>query len=398
MKKILFVDSDPRITQRAERLLRPLNNRFRVVFLNNGNQAKTWLSRESFDIVISDIHLKGISGADLLRHIQRHSPQTVRIILSGQARKETILRSVDFAHQFISKPFDYDSLTESIFNAVSLGGLIQDKKLRNLLLSIRSLPSFPSLYIEIVEELRGLNPSSDRVGEIISRDMSMSAKVLQLVNSAYFGLSRQINDPTQAAVILGLETIRDLVLSLQLFSQFDQNKIRRLGLSHLWDHSISVGLFSKIIIKTMTSKKDMINAAFLAGLLHDLGKLVLVENFTMRYYSAIGVSVRKNIALHEAEMEMFNATHSQLGAYLLSSWGISPMVAEAIAYHHNLGRTGKKKFSLAVALHVANVFDNEKKENRKKAVLPQLDVTYLKEIGVHEKVEVWRELCLGTTN
>ncbi|MCJ7626697.1 MAG: response regulator [Anaerolineaceae bacterium] len=169
MKSILFVDNDPRITQRAERLLRPLNNRFRIVFLNNGLQAKKLLSRETFNIVITDIQSKGISGADLLRHIQRYSPQTVRIILSDQAKKDTIIRSVDFAHQFISKPFDYDSLTESIFNAVSLGGLIQDKKLRNLLLSIRSLPSFPLLHIEIVEELRGQNPSSDRVGETISR-------------------------------------------------------------------------------------------------------------------------------------------------------------------------------------------------------------------------------------
>ena len=393
MERLLFIAEDNKIIRDANRILQPWLKKVSVTFVQNSNVALNVLKNDTFDIVITDIAMSGVSGTDILQYVRKRSPKTVRIVLSKHANVETILRTADLAHQFISKPFDENSLTSSISKALSLSSLIKDKKLRNLVLSIKSLPSFPTLYLEIVEELQDSNPSADKVGEIISRDMSMSAKVLQLVNSAYFGLSRSVSSPAEAAVILGLETIRDLVLTLQLFSQFDQTKLRRLGMENLWDHSIKVGLFSRMISKSMTSDKEMINCVFLAGLLHDLGKLVLVENYTMKYYSAIGLSSREHLQLYEAERETFGIDHAILGAYLLGCWGLPIFVIDAIRSHHVLPQMASKDFTLGAAVHAANVFDHEMNKSNGRCKVPELDVKYLTEMGVAEKVVDWQNKC-----
>jgi len=272
--------------------------------------------------------------------------------------------------------------------------LVGDEQLRKLLLGIRALPSYPGVYMEIVEVLKSKNPSADRVGEIIARDIGMSAKVVQLVNSAYFGLARTVTDPAQAAVILGLEVIRDLMLSLQVFSQFDMKKVNRLGLTGIWEHSLSTGFFSRRITKTMTSDKEMINAAFLAGLVHDMGKLLLAEHFTMKYFSTIEAARKKKIPIYQGERKTFGSTHGHLGAYLLGCWGLPVPIIEALAYHHALEESPTNGFSLAVAVHVADHFQHKISKGQHLTPGTHLNTTYLKDVGLFDRVSGWEEKCM----
>ncbi len=394
MKKILFVDDNHAVLQQAYDMLQSYKADHQITLADTGEKALKLVLRDSYDIVISDIQMPGMNGVELLRHIQRHSPHTVRVILSQNSHNYEILRRMaELAHQFIAKPLDKKSLYTSLEKAFALTALVQDDNLQKLLLGVRSLPSYPSVYMEIVDELKKQNPSADRVGEIVSRDIGMSAKVVQLVNSAYFGISRTITDPAHAAVILGLETIRDLVLTLQVFSQFDMNKIRRLGLEDIWDHSLVVGMYSRTITKTMSPDKNIINAAFLAGLLHDMGKLLLAEHFTMKYYSTLGAARQQNIPLFESEMRSFGSTHGKLGAYLLGCWGLPVDVVEALAYHHAIEEYPKKGFSLALAVHIADYFFHVQKSRSGRIPAPSLNIKYIKNAGFEAKLEEWQEKC-----
>ncbi len=394
MKKILFVDDNHAVLQQAYDMLQSYKNDHQITLADTGEKALKLVLRDSYDIVISDIQMPGMNGIELLRHIQRHSPHTVRVILSQNSHNyEMLRRMAELAHQFIAKPLDTQALYASLEKAFALTALVQDDSLQKLLLGVRSLPSYPSIYMEIVDELKKQNPSADRVGEIISRDIGMSAKVIQLVNSAYFGLSRTITSPSQGAVILGLETIRDLVLSLQVFSQFDMNKIRRLGLEDIWDHSLAVGVYSRTITKSMTSDKEKINSAFLAGLLHDMGKLLLAEHFTMKYYSTLGAARQQNIPLFESEMRSFGSTHGRLGAYLLGCWGLPVSVVEGLAYHHALENYPGSGFSLALAVHVADHLVHMQTQRTGRIPAPSLNTRYITEAGFEAKLEEWQEKC-----
>lgn len=394
MKQLLFVNNDPIMKEEIKNMLQPLQNNIEIIFAHSGDHVISLMSKSNIDVVIVDTQMSGLNTADLLTSIKKLYPRTIRIALSGHTSVAKVLQNSDLAHQFISKPVSAETLLSSISRAFSLGGLLSDEKLRKLVLGIQSIPSLPSLYLEIVDELQNPNPSSDRVGEIISRDMSMSAKVIQLVNSAYFGLLHSVNDPAQAAVLLGLETIRDLVLTLQIFSQFDQNIIRRLGMTTLWEHSLSVGVYCKKIARTMSSDDTMIDAAFLAGLLHDLGMLVIAENFSMKYYSANGIASRKNVELFVAEKETFGISHGQLGAYLIGLWGLPDIVVEAVSLHHELKRLPHKGFSLAPLVHVSNALDYELNARSAKGAVPKIDDESLLELGLAEKVDMWRQCCL----
>ena len=394
MKKILFVDDNQSVLAQAYEMLQPMKARHQVTLVDSGEKALKLVLRDSYDIVISDIQMPGMNGAELLRHIQRHSPHTVRIILSQNAGNYELLRRMaELAHQFIAKPLDTKTLYESLEKALTLSDLVHNENLRRLLLGVRALPSYPGLYLEIIEELKKPNPSADHVGEIISRDMGMSAKVVQLVNSAYFGLSRNVTDPAQAAVMLGLETIRDLVLSLQVFSQFDMNKLHRLGLDGLWDHSLAVAASSRSIVRTMTSDKEMLNSAFLAGLLHDMGKLLLVEHFTMKYYSTVSTARQQNIPLFASELRSFGATHGHLGAYLLGCWGLPVKVVEALAYHHHLEHYSGQAFSLPLAIHVADALCHQAQTRPDQTPAPQVDTAYLEELQLLDRLPEWQEIC-----
>jgi putative nucleotidyltransferase with HDIG domain len=394
LKRILFVDEDPFVIETTRKMLLPLQQRSEIKFVNSGEQALALMAREAFDIIVVDVRMRGMKGPDLLLEVRERYPKTVRIVASEQAYTATLLKTADLAHQFIAKPFNSGTLIASLTRSFSLSNLLNDEKLRKLVLSIHSLPSLPSLYIEIMEQLQGPDPSADKVGEIISRDMGMTAKVLQLVNSAFFGLSNHVSNPSQAAILLGLETIRDLVLTIQVFSQFDQDKLRRIGLSNLWDHCLSVGLMSKKIARTISSDPKLIESAFLAGMLHDLGKLILAENFAMKYYNVIGIATRKKVEIAAAEREVFGVSHAQVGAYLLGNWGLPDMVIEAASYHHNPGASPKREFSMAAVVYFANIFDYEKHPGQSKAAIPVIFPAYYEIPGMAEKIELWKTKCL----
>jgi HD-like signal output (HDOD) protein/CheY-like chemotaxis protein len=393
MKTLLFVDDEPNVLQGLQRQLRPMRQEWNMNFMDGGQKALDFMATHPVDIVVSDMMMPGMDGSQLLTEVLKRHPQTVRIILSGHAEREAVLRLVGPAHQYLSKPCDADELRKAIARALSLRDLLGNERLKQLATRVKNLPTLPTLYNELTGELRQESPDMDRIGKIISRDIGMTAKMLQLVNSAFFGLAQPINNPQDAVIYLGLNTIRSLALSVGIFSQYDEKLCRLFSLDVLASHSWTVGVLARGVAHMEGQELKILDQCFLAGLLHDVGQLVLAAGLHEEYTEVIAKTSQQNLPVWQVEQELFGASHADVGAYLLALWGLPNPIIEAVAMHHEPSRSAAPEFSPAIAVHVADVFAHEFSGIKTEVPLPQLDTAHLTTIGFAGRIETWRAGC-----
>jgi HD-like signal output (HDOD) protein len=258
----------------------------------------------------------------------------------------------------------------------------------------------PAVYTEIVHELQSSEPSVKKVGEIISTDMGMTAKILQVVNSAFFGLVRKINNPKEAVMLLGTETIKALVLSVKIFSEFNQKKFAWFNFDDLFDHSMSVSMFAQTISKEEHLDKNLVNNSLMAGMFHDLGKLILVINFQEPYRKILTEVRETRQHLWDLEKEEFGTSHSEIGAYLMGLWGLEYPVIEAIAFHHCPGKSLSNSTGLLTAVHFGDAYDrlkNSSNDQHNGNELRRLDREYLDNLGIAGRLNDWQTVCKELT-
>jgi len=397
IKKILFVDDEPSVLQGLQRMLYGMRGEWDTSFAGSSLEALDLLESESFDVIVSDMRMPGMDGAQLLAEVRERYPHIVRIILSGYSDQETLLRSVAAAHQYLSKPCDVAKLKATISRACSLRTILGNDSVRRCISTLKSLPSLPSLYAELLEELRSSSCSIARVGEVIGSDMGMAAKVLQLVNSAFFGVSRQVSSLTQAVSLLGLETIKALVLSAQVFSQFEANKLPAHLANHLWNHSLATGAYARAIARLEGPDARTSDHAFMSGLLHDVGKLVLAINLLDRYIKALDLSEHDHLPLAEAELRTLGVTHAEVGAYLLGLWGLPDAIVEGVAFHHCPGECPETSFIPLTAVHAGDILEHELHPDGTDCV-SKADAKYLDRLGLGKRFDAWRVACESVDN
>jgi HD-like signal output (HDOD) protein len=392
MKMLLFVDDEPRVLFGLQRQLRPMHQEWNMNFVEGAAQALQFMETHAVDIIVSDMMMPGMDGSQLLAEVARRHPQVVRIILSGHSGHEAVLRLVGPAHQYLSKPCDADELRKAIARALALRDLLDNDRLKKLTTRIHDLPTLPVLHDRLTAELGKDAPDLDSIGEIISRDIGMTAKILQLVNSAFFGLAQPINTPTEAVVYLGLNTIRSLVLSVEVFSQYEK-KASSFPLEVLAQHSWITGTMASALARHESLGSKMIDQCFLAGLLHDVGQMVLAFGLPAEYAQVNARAKNEHLPLWQVEQQCFGATHADVGAYLLALWGLPNPVVEAVALHHQPDRSATPEFSPAVAVHVADVFAHAFMTAHTEVPPPVLDQGYLTRLGLDGKIESWQEDC-----
>jgi HD-like signal output (HDOD) protein len=394
MKKILFVDDEDNILQGLQRMLRSMRHEWQMAFAASGAEALEILSKESFDIIVSDMRMPGMTGAELLVQVSIRYPHMVRLILSGQSDQENILRSVGPTHQYLSKPCDTETLKNTVVRACKLRDLLSNDLLLELMSQMQTLPSLPSLYMEIVESLNKPETSTKEIGAIIARDIGMTAKILHLVNSAFFGLPRQVSGATQAVNMLGIDTMKALVLSSGVFAQFHAPKASTFSLDAVWRHSMCVAALARDIAREEGQERKLIEDTFTAGLLHDVGQLALAANLTSSYDEVLKTVKKGTKSLDEIERESFGVTHAEVGAYLIGLWGLPDPIVETIAFHHCPSNAHAVAFTPLTAVHVANVIAGEMHPERIVGSASALDEDYLTELGLRERVPKWRGLCM----
>jgi HD-like signal output (HDOD) protein len=390
MKKILFVDDEENILEGLQRTLRPLRNEWDMVFLNSGAEALEALKKESFDVILSDLWMAEMNGPLLLAEAKKISPETVRIILSGTIDEDYVMKSVSVAQQYLIKPCDIDTLQNTVNRACALHSFLANDELKKLIGQMKSLPSLPSLYREIVEELQLPDSSLQKIGKIFEKDIAMTARILQLVNSAFFGVRRKISSPAKAVGLLGVETVQSLVLSLEIFSQFHHDKPGASYLDELWKHSMTVGMFTQTIARLEEKDLKKHKLYMTAGLLHDTGKLVLCYNFPDKY-SEIVSSAQGSAHFLELEYSAFGASHMEIGAYLLGIWGLLDPIVEAAGFHHNPQQCITRAFSPLAAVHVADAFVHQIADEADELI----DDRFIEDLGVSNRIAAWRDACMA---
>jgi len=393
-RRILFVDDEPNILDGLRRMLRSMRKEFELCFAESAKEALALMNENEFDVVVSDMRMPGMDGADFLAEIQDKYPHSIRIMLTGQADDESTLRTIGVVHQFLAKPCDPEKLKSILMRASALHRLMIDGKLKDIISSIDTLPSLPTVYAKLQKKIRDPEATLDDIGDIISQDIAMTAKVLQLVNSAFFGLYQKVESPARAVKLLGLDTIKALVFGSQIFSEMKISS-DDFSAEFLWMHSMMVGTLAKKIAQNESENKDIISNSFIAGVLHDIGKLILVSKMQQHYSDVVILAKKEDLTLRQAEKKVFKATHCDMGAYLTGLWGFSSDIVEAIGFHHQLGEYPADTFSPALAVHIANVMYYKYHEDETIGASPEFNEEYLKKIGLGEKLQTWHDLCFS---
>lgn len=393
-RRILFVDDELNVLYGLQRMLHNMRQAWDMEFTNNPRQALEILASRQFDVVISDMRMPDMNGSRFLSEVMRRHPQIIRIILSGHADPELTMEAFNVTHQLLSKPCDAVTIKATVCRALTLRKLLDgDTPLKALISRLVSLPSLPSLYAQIIEELQSPDVSPHSIARIISHDPAMIAKILQLVNSAYFGLRRRISNLSQAVTLLGLDTIKALVLTVQVFSQFDPDTALGYSVEKLWQHSSMVGGLARYIAKAEGCNEELINDVLMAGLLHDLGKLILAINLPNIYAKVAGMVQDQGISWVEAECRLFGAAHGETGAYLLGLWGLPESIVEAVAYHHHPQDCETPGFSALTIVHIADALSHEFASSPSMPMSGFLDEGYLDSLGIDHRVGYWRKIC-----
>ena len=397
---ILFVDDEPMVLKGLQRTLRKMRDAWVMTFTSSSKEALEFLESGAFDVIVSDLRMPEIDGMQLLAEVKNKHPEVIRIILSGQVEQDTTFKSVQVAHQSLSKPCDAEILKQTLNELFALRNILEDESIKRIVSQTETLPSLPAVYTEIIQELQSSEPSIKKVGEIITTDMGMTAKILQVVNSAFFGLVRKINNPKEAVMLLGTETIKALVLSVKIFSEFNQKKFAWFNFDDLFDHSMSVSMFAQSISKEEHLDKNLVNNSLMAGMFHDLGKLILVTNFQEPYRKILTEVKKTGQNLWDLEKDEFGTSHSEIGAYLMGLWGLEYPVIEAIAFHHCPGKSLSNATGLLTAVHFGDAYDRLKNSGNDQDQgngLRQLDRDYLNNLGVADRLKDWQTVCKELT-
>lgn len=385
MKRILFVEDDLLIRQVYGAIVGAESAGWEVETAAGGAEALEIVKQRAFDVVASDMRMEGMNGIELLTEISRLYPKTSRIIISGSADQAEAAEALGSTHQFLTKPVDFKKLLAALDSITALDEFLKDEKLKELAGRLRALPSFPILYQEIMRAIEADDTPMQTIHGLVAEDPGLTAKVLQVANSAAMGFRETIADPREAVQLLGLNTVRALALSAHVFASFTASQRINFPVDVLWAHLMCCGERARAIMQAEKADSASVEAAYTAGILHDIGKLMLADGLPAEFQNALAQAVGRNAPFHEIEMEIFGATHAGLAAYLLGLWGLPAPIVEAVAFHHTPGKSSRQAFSPLTAVHAANAIEHEMEGG---PLL--LDKEYLRRMGVAGRVNTWR--------
>ncbi len=392
MRRVLFVDDEPQILEGLRSMLRRQRHDWEMAFAPSGDAALALMQASPFDVIVSDMRMPGMDGAALLARVRQEYPQVVRIVLSSHTELSTALRVVPVAHQFLAKPCDAEMLRVAIERACHLKALLHDDSIRRTVGGLGELPSLPRTYHALTLALANPGTPLQKVAGIVELDVGISAKVLQLVNSAFFGSARSITNIQSAVGYLGISTLKSLVLSVELFRIFAPKvPLEGFSLEDLQRHA----RLTAYIAARLPVPKHLVDIAMVAGMLHDVGKLIVAWKLPERFKKLLAEVGEEQCPLYKVEEREYGLSHAEIGAYLLGLWGLPYAVVEAIALHHAPDRVPHQNFDAASAVYIANLLAQELDSS---PPFPwenglQSNQDYLVSLGVQEEIPVWRAMA-----
>jgi HD-like signal output (HDOD) protein/CheY-like chemotaxis protein len=391
LKRILFVDDEPMILQGLQRMLRPMRDQWEMSFVEGGEKALAAMAAQAYDVIVTDMRMPAMNGAQLLREVRDRHPRTVRLVLSGHADQDLVTQCLGVAHQYLNKPCDPEQLKTMIRNACLIGGDLVTGKVKEVLGSIDRLPTVPAVFRHLERALAEPEVQARRLGEIIEQDPGMTAKILKIVNSAFFGLRRSISTPLEAVTYLGTDTIKGLVLVNAIFERAEPLATRYLSLGDLWRHTLVTAGAAKAIALAEGCDRTRAEEVYVGGVLEDVGILVLASNFPEEYDRAAEVLLADRNFLTTVEQEEFGVTHAEVGAYLLGLWGLPAPILRIVSLHHSPHLLPKPGFGPEIAIYAADLLVGERDGNPLFRT-GRFDLKTMARLGLAERLESWRSL------
>jgi putative nucleotidyltransferase with HDIG domain len=208
-----------------------------------------------------------------------------------------------------------------------------DKKVKEY---INSMPSLPTSVTKILEICNNIQTSPADLNHVISLDPVLVGRILKLINTAYYGLGQPVTSLVRAIIMLGINTVKNLVLSTAVIGQLSEKKaLQGLDMEGFWRHSLCVGVSAKLLAKKRGKDSKFIEEYFTAGLLHDIGKIPLNAILSKKYMLTVSNADRKRIPLHQAEKNALGLDHCDTGAMISAAWKLDGAIGDAIIHHHN---------------------------------------------------------------
>jgi HD-like signal output (HDOD) protein/CheY-like chemotaxis protein len=339
--RILFVDDEPRVLESLERYLFDSAQDWVIATATSGTQALDLLASDAFDVVVTDMRMPGMDGAQLLAYVHERWPSVTRIVLSGQTEQQSAMRALSSAHQFLSKPCHPRILTEVVENAYYLHALTPNARMREIAAAAHRVPSLPKIHQRILQLIDSPDASVRDAADLVAQDPGLCAKVLRVVNSAFFAGGHIVRDARTATARVGLDLLRSLVMFERVTAGVPLARLERIQATAMAAAQIACRLVPP----------DVRREAFTSAVLCDVGLLVLEQGAPQELASARAYADQAKVPLHVAEKNLHGSSHAEIGGYVLGLWGLPPIIVDAVLGHHDLGRD-PSPFSAAV--HVAH--------------------------------------------
>jgi HD-like signal output (HDOD) protein len=351
MKNIIFVDDERELLDGLRARLYKHRHDWNMQFLVSGDEAIAAFEKQPIDLIVSDVRMPGMDGGQLLTVVKQRWPNTIRIVVSGYSDPVQAVRLTSLAHQYVAKPCDGQQLENIIERCFNLQDLLSEEPLRKMVGRIGKLPAVPKTFARLQAALSQPSVTAAQIGDIVNSDAALASKVLQITNSAFFRLRKPMVRIKDAVTYLGFATIRNLVLSAEIVSQWNTAQtLSGVDPEQLHNHAQIAAAACKSLAGGRATPDD----AWLAGLLHDIGYWVLVQECPDELARAVELSRSQHLPLFECEQQTTGATHAQIGAYLLGLWGLPYAVVEAVALHHTPLAVTPHGYDLLGALAVSH--------------------------------------------
>ncbi len=386
MIKILFVEDDAVVLANLRHALTSMKRDWDMRFASSAEEALMIMSERPFDVLVSDLTMPGITGMELLSLTQYLHPRIVRVLLSEAGEDVSVVRGARVAHRILRKPCSPEELSIAILRAFELEQKLNDSDLQEMINGVGELPSPPQIVLELNDLLGRPDSSINEISEIIGSDVAMTAKLLQVVNSAYFGLTHHIVEVREAVAYLGLDAVRSLTVAMELLNTLSTGSpLVQSAIDEIHEHSLTVAHIARELVVDRVKA----NEAFVSALLHDVGLLVVATQSPEKFLELRVQAMRSNLPLTEVELEVVGAHHADIGAYLLDLWGLPYEIVEAVARHHDAADVPTTGLDSVHALHIADVIVSGLLDQGDGAWEHEgeLDPDYLERLGVNERVE-----------
>lgn len=385
--KILFVDDEPAILRTLQRTLRSLLATNQIDFESNPLAAIARLSETDYDLVVTDMRMPGCTGVQVLEAAARRNPGGMRAVLSGYSGEDEMAQAVPYAHFFIAKPFEPAAITELIARTSALASMSLTDDLRRRLGGLKALPPVPKLFATLSRALEEHKTSLADICSILSQDVALVAKLMQLSNSALFGGGARVVRIEQAVQLLGTRILSGLVLQHELLANAPLAPGLNAWRERLNQESLAVAELTVRIARHCRLDAALRDEAAMAGLLHDIGHLVMLTEFQDADQLPALLQSQHGDVLCQHEEALIGVHHGWIGAYLLRLWGLPQSMVDAVAWHHHPSRSGIPGFTTLTLVHVADALVTERNGGE-----GRFDEDYLCAIGCLDQLPTWRGL------